>query len=208
MRSQGIAFASSENVQRVVSAARKQSDVVVASFHWGTEYANRPALFADRTGAHCRALRSRPRVGPSSARAARLADDRHARCDYLQSAATLVAYSLGNFVFDPARERGAAPTETIVLRCRLGKRGIVSAQAVPMKIDNTRPRPATAAESKAILARLRCCRANWAHASATAKSICEPLRANSKCCNTASVLDHTPASQPNSLMPFYLPAVA
>jgi poly-gamma-glutamate capsule biosynthesis protein CapA/YwtB (metallophosphatase superfamily) len=67
---------------------------------------------------------------------------------------TLVAYSLGNFVFDPARERGAAPTETIVLRCRLSKNGIVAAQAVPMKIDNTRPRPANAAESKAILARL------------------------------------------------------
>lgn len=149
-----IAFASSENVRRVVSATRKQSDVVVASFHWGTEYANRPralqtelAHAAARSGADL-VLGHHPHVLQGlQTIVTRDASTRKVR-------RTLVAYSLGNFVFDPARERGAAPTETIVLRCRLGKRGIVSAQAVPMKIDNTRPRPATAAEAKAILARL------------------------------------------------------
>jgi poly-gamma-glutamate synthesis protein (capsule biosynthesis protein) len=150
----GIAFASSENVRRVVSAARKNADVVVASFHWGTEYANRPralqtelAHVAARSGADL-VLGHHPHV----LQGLQTITTRDASTRKLRR--TLVAYSLGNFVFDPARERGAAPTETIVLRCRLGKRGIVSAQAVPMKIDNTRPRPATAAEAKAILARL------------------------------------------------------
>jgi poly-gamma-glutamate synthesis protein (capsule biosynthesis protein) len=149
-----IAFASSENVRRVVSAARKQSDVVVASFHWGTEYANRPralqtelAHAAARSGADL-VLGHHPHVLQGlQTIVTRDASTRKVR-------RTLVAYSLGNFVFDPARERGAAPTETIVLRCRMGKRGIVSAQIVPMKIENTRPRPATAAEAKTILTRL------------------------------------------------------
>jgi poly-gamma-glutamate synthesis protein (capsule biosynthesis protein) len=150
----GIAFASGENVRRVVSAARKNGDIVVASFHWGTEYANRPralqtelAHMAARSGADL-VLGHHPHVLQGlQTFTTRDASTRKMR-------RTLVAYSLGNFVFDPARERGAAPTETIVLHCRIGKRGIVSAQAVPMRIDNTRPRPANAAESKTILTRL------------------------------------------------------
>ncbi|HEX8237312.1 MAG TPA: CapA family protein [Abditibacteriaceae bacterium] len=150
----GIAFASAENVRRVVSAARRQSDVVVASFHWGTEYANRPralqtelAHVAARSGADL-VLGHHPHV----LQGLQMVVTRDASTRKVHR--TLVAYSLGNFVFDPARERGAAPTETIVLRCRLRKSGIVAAQAVPMKIDNTRPRQATSAEAKAILSRL------------------------------------------------------
>jgi poly-gamma-glutamate synthesis protein (capsule biosynthesis protein) len=149
-----IAFASVENVRRAISTARRKADVVVASFHWGTEYANRPralqtelAHVAARSGAdlvlghHPHVLQGLQTIitRDSSTRKVRR---------------TLVAHSLGNFVFDPARERGAAPTETMVLRCRINKSGVVAAQAVPMKIDNTRPRPATPAEAKVILARL------------------------------------------------------
>lgn len=147
-----IAFASVERVRRAVAKARGQADVVVASFHWGIEYAPRPeaaqrrlALAAAEAGADV-VLGHHPHVlqgfqvvqqgaGPDARRA-------------------LIAYSLGNFVFDPSPQRGAAPTETVVLRCVLSKRGVLSAQAVPMRIEECRPRAARASEAQTILARL------------------------------------------------------
>jgi poly-gamma-glutamate synthesis protein (capsule biosynthesis protein) len=41
-KSSNVAFAAAEKIARTVSAARRLSDVVVVSVHWGTEYASRP----------------------------------------------------------------------------------------------------------------------------------------------------------------------
>jgi poly-gamma-glutamate capsule biosynthesis protein CapA/YwtB (metallophosphatase superfamily) len=66
-------------------------------------------------------------------------------------APALIAYSLGNFLFD----RRTGPTlQSVILRCALTARGVVGAEVVPIQLDGMRPCPATALQSRAILARL------------------------------------------------------
>lgn len=141
-----IAFASEESVGRAVGAARRSADVLIASFHWGVEYRSRPgdrqetlARTAVEAGADLvlghhphvlQRLESIPRRGGRPA---------------------LVAYSLGNFVFD---QRGSGRDQSVILRCTLGKGGVQRAEILPVRIEDCRPRPARAAEGATILSRL------------------------------------------------------
>ena len=141
-----FAHTSVEAVRRSVAAARKRADVVVASFHWGVEFSEQPskqqgvlARAAVTAGAdlvlghHPHVLQPLEVVARRGRRPA------------------LVAYSLGNFVFD---QRSGPQLETIILRCTLGKSGVTRAEAVPIRIHRVQPRPATPAERKTILDRL------------------------------------------------------
>jgi poly-gamma-glutamate synthesis protein (capsule biosynthesis protein) len=146
-----MAMASKESVRASVSAARQQADVVVASFHWGVEFRSRPtqrqttlAHAAVNAGADV-VLGHHPHVlqGFEVSTQNRKPDTRNA----------LIAYSLGNFVFDqrrPVKETA----ETVILRCALSQRGVVSAEVVPIKIEECQPRPATKEEGNAILTRM------------------------------------------------------
>jgi poly-gamma-glutamate synthesis protein (capsule biosynthesis protein) len=144
-----IAFASEERVRRSVAAARAAADVVVASFHWGIEYDSRPdwrqkalaraavAAGADLVLGHHPHVLQGLEVIPRPSRPGR--------------APALIAYSLGNFLFD----RRTGPTlQSVILRCSLTSRGVVGAQIAPIQLDGMRPCPATALQSRTILARL------------------------------------------------------
>lgn len=144
----GVALASPERLERAVTAARLEADIVVASLHWGTEYASRPgreqlelARVAVQAGAsliighHTHTLEGMEVIEMGGRRA-------------------LVAYSLGNFAFDSPRAIGKRVVESIVLRCRFNRSGLVSAEIVPVILENYLPRPARAREADAILARL------------------------------------------------------
>jgi len=140
-----IALAEEETVRRVVAEAKDQADSVVASFHWGEEYDDRPnrlqrrlAMAAVEAGAdlvvgcHPHVLQGFEVVAKGGRRA-------------------LVAYSLGNFLFDQKRER---TRESVVLRVTLGRGGVTEANLVPVTVDGARPRPATTEEARVSLARL------------------------------------------------------
>lgn len=148
-----MAFASGENVRRAVAAARPHADVVVASFHWGEEYYSWPhdnqialahaavAAGADLVlGHHPHVLQGwelmTHQVGSQTRRA-------------------LIAYSLGNFVFDAPRAWDSHTVETIILHCTLNRQGIVAAQALPISIHQCQPQPANAAQTKTILNQLQ-----------------------------------------------------
>jgi poly-gamma-glutamate synthesis protein (capsule biosynthesis protein) len=144
-----IAFASEEAVRKCVAAARSKADVVVASFHWGVEYASRPserqaklATAAAEAGAdlvlghHPHVLQGFQVVGSHSSPAV---------------PRPLIAYSLGNFVFD---QDGARQSEAAILRCAVSRSGITRAEVLPVRIDAFQPRAAGDIEAKAILARL------------------------------------------------------
>jgi poly-gamma-glutamate synthesis protein (capsule biosynthesis protein) len=149
-----IAFASDENVRRSVAAARERADVVVASFHWGVEYASRPrerelklARVAAEAGAclvighHTHVLQGMQTVTTKSSDGERRA---------------LVAYSLGNFVFDSPEGFDKRSTESVILRCTLSRRGLESFEATPVRLEGARPRPAKLLEAREISARLDC----------------------------------------------------
>ena len=148
----GIAYASEDSVRHSVSAARQQADVVIASFHWGVEYSSRPrqreiklAQSAVEAGAdlvlghHPHVLQGLQTIITNKENATRR---------------SLVAYSLGNFVFDSPRVWDKRLNQTIALRCTFNRSGLVAYEAVPMAIEVYRPRPANEVEAREILMRL------------------------------------------------------
>lgn len=148
-----MAFASIDNVRRAVAAARPHADVVVASFHWGEEYDTFPhenqialAHAAVTAGADL-VLGHHPHVlqGLELTTHEVNGHTRHA----------LIAYSLGNFVFDAPRAWDSHTAETIILHCTLNRRGLVAAQAMPMRIYQCQPQPTNGAQAKVILDHLQ-----------------------------------------------------
>lgn len=148
-----IASASREALARSVAAARLEADVVLVSIHWGVEYAYRPtgeqvelAHAAVEAGAdvilghHTHTLEGMELIERRSS----TGEARYA----------LVAYSLGNFAFDSTRAPGKRVTESAILRCRFSRKGLVSAEAIPVVLENYLPRPARAEEARAILKHL------------------------------------------------------
>ncbi len=149
-RSPHVAFATDENVARSIKAARQRADVVIVSFHWGTEYADRPNVeqirFADAAvaaGADV-ILGHHPHVLQGFQFLERPNRDR----------AAIIAYSLGNFLFDSPVKLNRRVGESLVLKLRLDKNGLVAAEAVPIVIKNYRPVIADDTERNDISTRL------------------------------------------------------
>lgn len=147
-----IAFASEEEVRAAVGAARQRADVVVASFHWGVEYASRPREKETRLA----------RVAVEAGAALVLGHHTHVLQgmqsvmigDRAGTSRALIAYSLGNFVFDSPRALDKRLSESVILRCTLSRRGVVSFEVVPVRLEATRPRLADGSETQEILQRL------------------------------------------------------
>ncbi|HKS29373.1 MAG TPA: CapA family protein, partial [Pyrinomonadaceae bacterium] len=148
-----VAIASRSSVESAIVSARRDADVVIVSLHWGVEYSSRPsaeqvslAHAAVEAGAdvvlghHTHTLAGleviRRRSGTGGTRYA------------------LVAYSLGNFVFDSPRWLGKRVTESAVLRFRLSRAGVVKAELLPVVLEDYLPRPANSTEARSILSRL------------------------------------------------------
>ncbi|HZR96464.1 MAG TPA: CapA family protein [Gaiellaceae bacterium] len=125
--SAGTAKADAVAIATDVRAARRRADVVVCFFHWGTELRPEPdarqrelATAALRAGAAV-VLGAHPHVlGPVTRPSRR----------------TLVAWTLGNFVFPSA----GATARTAILRVELGRAGVYGYRLQPVAIDGFRPR--------------------------------------------------------------------
>jgi len=142
-------MASEENIRQSIALARQEADVVVASFHWGIEFSPRPSdrqRHLGRYAAKCGAdlvLGHHPHVleGFEIARNG--------------SRRTLIAYSLGNFVFDQRLGFNHDRESTLILNVILSKSGLVSASFLPAVIDHCAPTPATGADAMRIESRLK-----------------------------------------------------
>lgn len=147
-----VGYATEESVRLSVFKARKQADVIIASFHWGAEYSSRPrereirlAQSAVEAGADL-VLGHGPHVLQGLQTIVTTNDDKTRR--------SLVAYSLGNFVFDSPRVWDRRLNQTIALECTFNRFGLVRYETVPLMIEGYRPGPAMDSEAKAILTRL------------------------------------------------------
>ncbi|MBD0281781.1 MAG: CapA family protein [Thermoleophilaceae bacterium] len=133
-RMPGTAWATAGSVVRAVRRARRQADVVVATFHWGIEKASFEsaeqrtlAETAVSAGAHL-VIGAHP----------------HVLQPVRREGAALVAYSLGNFVFGAA---SSDTTSTGILETDLTAEGVTAARwragrivAGRPVLDRTRPR--------------------------------------------------------------------
>jgi gamma-polyglutamate biosynthesis protein CapA len=123
----GVLDADRNRTTRLIQEARANADLVVAHFHWGTEYGFAPtrdqrdlAQLAANAGAdivvghHPHVLQRVERIGN-----------------------TLVLYSLGNFVFDQGWSR---TRESTVVRYELGDDGMARVGFVPVEVREGAPR--------------------------------------------------------------------
>lgn len=142
----GISVASVGRIRQATAEARAMADLVVVSCHWGQEYSPRPshrqrelARAAASAGADL-VLGHHPHVvqglewlpGPGGRRA-------------------LVAYSLGNFVFDTERTDAS---RTMILVATLNRQGVIGATVRPYVLQACAPVPARPADRQAIMQRI------------------------------------------------------
>jgi poly-gamma-glutamate synthesis protein (capsule biosynthesis protein) len=136
-----MALADAGTIRRSVGAARALADVVVVSLHWGEEYQDRPG----------EARRSLARVAAEAGADLIVGHHPHVLQGFEVINGvrrTLVAYSLGNFVFD---QRTEGTREGAILLVRLNRQGVVSASVVPVRLVAGRPTPAVGEEGSAVL---------------------------------------------------------
>jgi poly-gamma-glutamate synthesis protein (capsule biosynthesis protein) len=131
-----------EAASRQVVDAASQTALVIVSVHWGGEYQAGPSL---RQRAIARALAG---AGASLI----VGHGPHVLQPVEWVGRTLVAYSLGNFLFDqpyPADCRWG-----VILRVTVRSSRVTAVEPLPTVTEKGRVRPATSGEAAAILARL------------------------------------------------------
>jgi poly-gamma-glutamate synthesis protein (capsule biosynthesis protein) len=137
----GVAALRSEHLENAIQSLRGQVDLVVVSLHWGTEYSDYPTP-AQRKTAY--------RLVDAGAD---LIIGHHPHC--LQGVelyrGSLIAYSLGNFVYD--HQRRPKCQEGLLLKVRFRGPWLQEVLAYPVLIQDEQPRPATGGDADRILQR-------------------------------------------------------
>ena len=124
--SPGTAWAFPERVTRGIRRARRDADVVVAMFHWGTE----------RAGTENPQQRALAGVALAAGADAVLGAHPHVLQPIRRPPGKVVAYSLGNFVFNAS---SAGTASTGILRLGLGRRDVRTVRLIRATIRATRP---------------------------------------------------------------------
>lgn len=139
---ENIAPAESACVARSISAIRDSCDIIIASFHWGKEYSDQPTRTQKKLG----------RLAIDCG--ARLVHGHHPHV--LQGVefyrGGLIAYSLGNFIFDQTNE---VCKESALLFAELRGDSLTAVSMFPLEIIKNRPVPAGKEKAKSIGFRLR-----------------------------------------------------
>jgi poly-gamma-glutamate synthesis protein (capsule biosynthesis protein) len=137
-----IALFEQDKILKTIVEAHKKADVVIVALHWGEEYQAVPSLRQQEFAKQAAASGANLILGAHP----------HVVGQFEVIGQTVVAYSLGNFVFD-----SRYPPEThdsVGFYVKLDKKGVVSAQAIPLKIEKERPRPLLPAEQQEGLSKL------------------------------------------------------
>jgi len=122
----GTAWARPEEIAASVRAARRQADIVVATFHWGIEKQTLET-------AQQRALAD---VAVASGAQVVIGAHPHTLQPVRRQGGAIVAYSLGNFVFGAASEE---TTSTGILELDLAAEGVSAASWRAARISGGRP---------------------------------------------------------------------
>lgn len=113
-------------IEAQVRAARRRADAVVVSLHWGIEYARQPQESQRRIARRLVDAGADLVIGHHT----------HTPQPVEQYPRGLIAYSLGNFIFDSHGEGGRYGS---VLRCTLTQEGVTQWETIPVEIERCRP---------------------------------------------------------------------
>jgi poly-gamma-glutamate capsule biosynthesis protein CapA/YwtB (metallophosphatase superfamily) len=135
-------------VGRDIARARKAASLVVVSVHWGQEYHSLP----DRRQRALAQNLARAGADVIIGHHPHVVQPLEWLTDNGRSTPTLVAYSLGNFIFD--QECSAPTSEGALLSCTVGQNGLISASLVPTRIRRMQVHAAATDEAIAPLERM------------------------------------------------------
>jgi poly-gamma-glutamate synthesis protein (capsule biosynthesis protein) len=138
----GVAIARAAQVTVDVTAARELADVVVVAIHGDGEFRRMPNTRQRRKSAAAIAAGADLVIGHGA----------HVLHGYRVGDHTLIAYGLGNFVFD--RYVGE-PNYSVILDVTLSAQGVESFSWIPIVIRHGFPRPASGADVTHIMSRLK-----------------------------------------------------
>jgi poly-gamma-glutamate synthesis protein (capsule biosynthesis protein) len=136
--SPGIAWVVAEDIQEDVRAAKQEADVVVVFMHFGYEGNELPVRFQ----------RDAAIAAINAGAAVVIGSHPHVLQHVEEYHGALIAYSLGNFVFDDYR---MPENRSVILRLVLDESGMVSYDWFPVVIIDGLPHPATPEQSAEIL---------------------------------------------------------
>lgn len=137
----GLAIARPDVVARDVVSARAVADVVIVSVHGGREYRKDPS----------NKQRSLAQAAMDAGASLFIGHHPHVLQGYLRTDDTLVAYSLGNFVFDQFEGR---PNDSVILDVTLTADGVSEARWIPVIVRDGFPHLAEGEDADRILGRL------------------------------------------------------
>jgi len=131
-----------ELVTNAIKEAKKKSDFVICSFHWGIEYEDYPVQHQTDLA----------RICIDSGADVVMGHHPHVIQGIELYKGKLIAYSLGDFIFDHySRKTG----ETFILKCTLSEQKTLSATMIPVYITSFgQPRIVHGEEANVILGRL------------------------------------------------------
>jgi poly-gamma-glutamate synthesis protein (capsule biosynthesis protein) len=127
-----IAILSEAWLRSQISAARGRADVVIVSAHWGVEYQISPTATQRKWARAALEAGADVLLGHHSHVLGPVEETK------LHGRKRLVAYSLGNLIFDAPRWNRRA-NQSALLRLCVTKRGLSTWEMVPLKIENSRP---------------------------------------------------------------------
>lgn len=123
-----IAGMDQSKIEDEIHAAKSKADVVIVSVHWGVEYRQHPEDW-QKVLAH--------RMIDAGASLV-LGHHPHTVQPVERYHGGVIAYSLGNFVFD---SRNPKCKDSMILKCRLSKSGVSDVELIPGRIEHCRPEP-------------------------------------------------------------------
>lgn len=126
-----------DSILKDISAIRPKVDILVASLHWGKEYSNEPS----REQINMAHLLSESGIDVI------LGHHPHVLQGIENYKGKLIAYSLGNFIFD---QRRPPMTRSAAVRVKFRNRNITEVNVIPLILDRYLPRPATKEEASEI----------------------------------------------------------
>jgi len=131
-----------ESIAAEIGAARARADLVIVTVHWGAEFRHEPSEKQRRLG----------RLMIDAGATLVLGHHPHVLQPVERYRGGIIAYSLGNLIFDQRRQDGS---DTALLRCQVAPHRPPSCRAIPLEIRRARPQPASAQARARIAAALR-----------------------------------------------------
>lgn len=134
----GVVPARVDYIREDIARLKQKADLIIVSFHWGKEYEHYPTLKQQRLG----------KTAVAAGADLVLGHHPHVLQGLVLGADGIIAYSLGNFIFDQIPE---ATRQGLILEAACDRQGIRQLRLTPLLIKDEQPQVAEGEEARRIM---------------------------------------------------------